>query len=704
MAGSASKNGRKNFDWGLPVGRGFLTPAALFLFFLGAVVLSCFFAITPLAFAGGFADLEGHWAAGEIQKAVAGGYLKGYPDGTFRPDRAVTRAEFVTLVNAAFHVKSTQGARALFKDVKPEDWFAREVQAALEAGYAQGYPDGSFKPQKAVTRQEAACLLARLLRLEGRESLGFADAGKIESWARPAVAALVSKGILGGYPDGTFRPTRSITRAEAAVMVGRARGGQEITPVSVYLVVKEEIVNIRSGPGTGYPLLGQVRAGDVLRARARSSSNWYEVEFQGKRGWIAGWLVQVYEAPPPSRDEPSTLEVKVGREPGRLVVTLSVNREAACKWEEKENPRRLTVTVPGVTVVRSPLEIDVREAGLEQVVTRFPEGEAGAAEVELLFEENPLPVFYQVETPAAGELRVVIPYQILQAEAALEGETFLITLRGTAPLAYRAFTLRSPRRLVFDFSGFVLHPALLGWKREANFPEPGEARLGQYQPDVVRLVVEAAGGASFTAEPRAGARELLIRIRISGLAGRRVVLDPGHGGRDPGAIGPSGIREKDVNLAIALLAAEALREQGLEVVLTRDGDQEVELRERADKANASQADVFVSIHANSASNAAVGGTGTYTYAPPDTTPGPEREVRLYLARLLQEELVRALGLRDAGIFEANFAVLRYTAMPAALVEVAFLSNPAEEQLLANPEFQRQAAAAIARGIVRFLTE
>ncbi|MDH7576877.1 MAG: N-acetylmuramoyl-L-alanine amidase [Bacillota bacterium] len=666
---------------------------------MGSVILFC----TP-AFAAGFSDLQGHWAAGEIQKAVAEGYLKGYPDGTFQPDRVVTRAEFVALVNGAFQVKPSQKVQVSFKDVKPGDWFAPAVEAALAAGYIEGYPDGTFRPQKAVNRQEAACLLAKLLKLEGEGNIAFTDAGKIAAWARPAVAALVAKGIMGGYPDGTFRPARSITRAEAAALVGRAREGQEVTPVAVSLVVVEEIVNVRSGPGTSYQVLGQVRAGDTLQARGRSGNNWYEVDFGGGRGWIAGWLVQVAQAPPPSRDEPGTLEVKVERQARQLVVTLVGNKDASYLWEEKANPQRLVVAARGVTVVRTPLEINVREAGLERIVTSFPAEEPGTAEVELLFEEHPLPVFYQVDAGAPGEFRVTLPNQIMQAETASDGETLLITLRGTAPLAYQSFSLSGPKRLVFDFNDFVLHPALLGWEQEANLPEFGRVRLGQFQPDVARLVVETTRGASFAAQTRLGGRELLLSIRTAGLAGRRVVLDPGHGGRDPGAIGPGGVQEKDVNLAIALQARDILRQQGVDVILTRNGDQEKELPERAQEANNSNAEVFVSIHANSANNAAIGGTATYTYAPPNTALGLQREARFYLAQLLQEELVRALGLRDAGIYEANFAVLRYTAMPAVLVEVAFLSNPAEEQLLVNPEFQGRAAAAIAQAIIRFLTE
>ena len=182
------------------------------------------------------------------------------------------------------------------------------------------------------------------------------------------------------------------------------------------------------------------------------------------------------------------------------------------------------------------------------------------------------------------------------------------------------------------------------------------------------------------------------------MQGKRVCLDPGHGGSDPGAVGPSGLREKEVNLAIALQTAELLRAAGMEVIMTREEDRYVDLISRAEIANNSGADIFVSIHANAAYNPAVGGTSTYTYY------GWQKEERAHLSRLLQAELVAALGLRDIGIFDQGFAVLKNTQMPAALVEVAFISNPAEENLLAGKDFQQRAAGALAQAIKRFFTE
>jgi N-acetylmuramoyl-L-alanine amidase len=177
----------------------------------------------------------------------------------------------------------------------------------------------------------------------------------------------------------------------------------------------------------------------------------------------------------------------------------------------------------------------------------------------------------------------------------------------------------------------------------------------------------------------------------------RVCLDPGHGGYDPGAVGPGGLKEKDVTLSVALRAGFYLQESGAEVFFTRASDRvswlpEVgrDLAARVEIANRGQADLYLSIHCNSAPTPEAGGIETYSFR----QTGKAAEV----ARLIQAELVKSLGLADRGTKTAGFYVLRHTAMPAVLTELAFISNPREEKLLSDPGFQERAAFAIARAV------
>lgn len=171
----------------------------------------------------------------------------------------------------------------------------------------------------------------------------------------------------------------------------------------------------------------------------------------------------------------------------------------------------------------------------------------------------------------------------------------------------------------------------------------------------------------------------------------KVCIDAGHGGKDGGAQGAT-VAEKWITLDVANRVAQKLRNSAIEVVLTRDSDYFVELAERANLSNRAGADVFISIHCNSASPEARG-TEVWTY------PGEAQDRRL--AQDILSRLVARTGFRDRGVKEENFAVLRLTRCPAALVELGFISNPQEEQIMKTFDYQDQASTAIVEGIKEF---
>jgi len=178
-----------------------------------------------------------------------------------------------------------------------------------------------------------------------------------------------------------------------------------------------------------------------------------------------------------------------------------------------------------------------------------------------------------------------------------------------------------------------------------------------------------------------------------------VCIDPGHGGPDPGAVSPEGIQEKNITLTVAKRVAEYLRRAEIQVVLTRDTDKELvlgnddaaELRARAKVANDAKADYFLSIHCNAASTPDAEGFELYHY--PGSTKGA------MLATKIADAYVLASGLKKRKIASANFQVLRDTAMPAALIELGFLTNKADCALLREPAFLDKIALGIAFGIL-----
>lgn len=179
-------------------------------------------------------------------------------------------------------------------------------------------------------------------------------------------------------------------------------------------------------------------------------------------------------------------------------------------------------------------------------------------------------------------------------------------------------------------------------------------------------------------------------------AGRfTVVIDPGHGGPDPGAVGIGGVREKDVVIDISTRVAQHLRDSGANVVMTRTSDIDLDLQPRVTIAERARATVFVSIHANaiSLSRPDVNGVETFYY-------GSANGKRL--ADAIHRSFLSAIDIDDRRVREANFYVIRVTSMPAALLETGFLTGAKDTLLLRNPAVRQRMARATARGILRYL--
>lgn len=183
-----------------------------------------------------------------------------------------------------------------------------------------------------------------------------------------------------------------------------------------------------------------------------------------------------------------------------------------------------------------------------------------------------------------------------------------------------------------------------------------------------------------------------------GLRGKRIVIDPGHGGGADGAIGPRGTKEKDVVLLWSSILGKELNSQGASVAFTRTGDISLGLYERIAVAREFECDAFLSLHANALPDgenpAFRRGCGTYYY----------HSMSRPLAEFIQDGILERTGLNDDGIFDANFAVVRPTDFPAVLIESAYLIHPDEELLLLDEKFLKQVSAGIRHGLEEFFSE
>jgi N-acetylmuramoyl-L-alanine amidase len=283
----------------------------------------------------------------------------------------------------------------------------------------------------------------------------------------------------------------------------------------------------------------------------------------------------------------------------------------------------------------------------------------------------------------------------------------------------KIFQLESPDRIVIDIAS----------GKQADMPskEPEISTVSVGVDDAIAHVLDKA--------PKEAPPKIQIPPVNPGSGLRRIVVDAGHGGKDPGAIGPGGTLEKDVTLAIAKVLAVKLREKfGCEVIMTRDKDTYLPLEERTAIANRVGADLFVSIHANASPNRDIGGVETYylNFSKNDKAAAvaarengtslkevSDLELILFdlmanskinessrLAAAIQKQLVGSLAkhyrkVNDHGVRQGPFYVLLGATMPSVLVEAAFISNHVEEKRLKDRRFQEKAALAIVEGVDDF---
>ncbi len=178
-----------------------------------------------------FPDIQTHWAKDTITTWLESGKTTGYPDGTFRPQQQILRAEWMALTNRIMGF--TEGNDAVFADVDPKAWYADAVQKATKAGYIAGYANGTIAPKAPITRQEVALILARIAKLplaSADPDPIFTDHTALAPWSKPAIYAVTATNYMTGYPDGTFRPKQPITGAEAIVTLARLRAEACATP------------------------------------------------------------------------------------------------------------------------------------------------------------------------------------------------------------------------------------------------------------------------------------------------------------------------------------------------------------------------------------------------------------------------------------------------------------------------------------------
>jgi len=391
-------------------------------------------------------------------------------------------------------------------------------------------------------------------------------------------------------------------------------------------------LNVREGPGLNHPIVGEVNQGETYQVTA-TKDEWVEIILdQGKKGWVASWLVEL-------------------------------------KAVEKKNMAlyRISPTIEALNVRSGPSTSFSTIAQLSQDKSYFALEEQGDwIKIQLSEEFSGWVAGWLVKKDKNSES---------QSQSPSNGYIKILN-NGTNI------------RLGADTSFPVVHIAQEG-ERFPVLEQVGDwfkIRMSNQETAFVAGWIVAAEGIPSVSRKEMG----------NLLKGKTIMIDPGHGGSDSGAIGPHlGTLEKMINLEVSQLLAKNLKEAGANVILTRQDDRKLSLQSRVDASILHQADVFISLHHNTSENYRVNGLITYFYSD-----GEDQK----LAEQIQESLVKHTGLTDLNARFGDYFVLRENPQIAVLCELGFLTNYQEEIQINTKEYQRDAAEGIFQGIIRYFRD
>lgn len=527
--------------------------------------------------------------------------------------------------------------------------------------------------------------------------------------ATPAVAALVnildvsydaSRDLIVIRADGRLVPktTRLSNPDRMVIDLPGSRFGRAYQQIDQ--LAGTSITRVRVGQylaGTTRIVLDLSRA---TRFEVLTAGNDVLIPTRGQQ--VAGASVPTSAPKPPQPQRPTTPETPILRSinvhNGNISFLMSSRRPY---WSHLEtgNPTTYTVVFPNVRLAsglhgaargvnsggilrwRSRQEGD--DARIEFDLTRTPDFDITATGIGWRFSQQ--------QPQAAKPVQPALP-PATDAPLTLRkvGDQWQLVITADKAFTYKTATVADDR-IQLDITG-----ARVALPRDSVYIDSGliaRVRVSNLGGGVSRLVIDLDQPVKYAARLLGSRKSVLMSLKR--VNKDSVTVDPGHGGTDHGAIGTKGTREKDVTLAIATRLSRIMATNGMSVQMTRMKDLEILLRPRVEMANRNDSDVFISIHANSfGTMRGVQGIETYYF----------NDDSYALAKAVHKHLVRSLKRPDRGVRKNNFYVVHHTKMPAALIEIGYLSNPDEEAKLKDPAYQEQAAQAIYSGIREFLEE
>lgn len=584
--------------------------------------------------------------------------------------------------------------------------------ASVEAAAARTYPL-SVNVSVANVRQNptmSAKVVTKLKKGTTLKAVAVSTDGKGAKWYKVVLA-----NNRTGWMHETVVKTVASNAKTTTTTKPQTNKGQTI---SYQLSVSVSIANVRQSPSTSAKVLAQLKKGASVKATAVSTDakggKWYKVVLANNRtGWMHETVVKIGSAntTAPSETESSTTKKMVIT--NRAVLYNAPSFKATVVEKMKKNSQVsvaetsndalfnwVKVTSPsGATGWLPEFELNTVAPKYVYAATSFVELRRGASEtyaaMTTLNVNDRLLYLYSynewvcVETPSGirgwvqeENVSPIAVNSLIAPTIKNNGNDRYLEWKKTNNFSV-SYTVLSNNRL--KITGAFSYTDI------PTFPIDGIQSIEQTDSSVI---VTFLPGYTFTI--RNYSDRLSMKIVETGLKGKKIIVDAGHGGHDTGAIGPTGLKEKDINLDTALLLKDELEKAGAVVILTRSTDIFLELSERTAIANNSDYDAFISIHTDSYSKTSAGTTTYYNVS--TNFNGPKSKS---LAQYVQQSLVAQLGTPNRGYKEQEFYVNRKNELPSILVELAFVSNPNEEALLKTKAFRQKAAVGIRQGLEQY---
>ncbi|TQR32307.1 N-acetylmuramoyl-L-alanine amidase [Lysinibacillus sphaericus] len=608
------------------------------------------FTIHSAQASGGFVDVpKDQEAYEEINYLVSLGVIKGYTENGktyYKPYNNVTRGQVAKMAVIASGNKPLVVNKSSFSDVTVGTELSGYVERAIQLGLFKTNTQGQFLPDKPLTRDEMSYVLTKAFKLDTSEYQNI-DSPFVDVGITHPYVTFVNTIYYNGITKGTgqnYYPNNKVTRAQFALFIARAKSEK----YRLELPVK----------GVGVPdtkqVIGLVSVTtDALNIRKSkdSSSTANIVGTVNKGGKLSVYAV-----------EGDWLKVTYKGAFAYIHKTYAQFLDA--------DGNALGNVQKQVTATQN-LNVYVKPTSSSKVITTVNS-------------KTKLPVY---KTVSGYHLTVVngIPgYVVANSTEDVEVEQ-PSTPDPTPPTV----------------SGDVLGRATvdsLNIRKEANSTSTvlGKLKKGEY------IQVNSINGywAQVTYQGQKGYvhKSYLKLLNQSGnpLKNRIIILDPGHGGKDPGAVVGS-YSEKAITLKVGTLVKQKLEAAGAKVYMTRTGDTYPSLQDRVDFTNANYGEIFVSIHVNSAANTAALGTETY-YA---ISTGDMYQEDIDLATFVNNQIVNNLNMKNRGVKEQQYYVIRNTIIPAILVELGFLTNSEDRGKMTNDKYAELFADSIYKGISQY---